>query len=684
MLRRLPIYLAAALLTVCSPRNAVASDERLEEVTVTSQRRELPVLEMAGNIATIAAELIESVAHRHPHELLSHAAGTWISRGSGQEHLTAIRSPVLTGAGSCGGFLFLEDGIPVRPSGFCNVNQLFEINTEQASRIEVIRGPGNALYGSNALHGIVNVLMPTPDQASMAALEAGSNDLRRFRARLGGYAGVAALVYGEDGGFREKTGYRQGKLHMNHRWETLYADLRIGFSASHLRQETAGFITGIDAYRDDTVRRSNPNPDAFRDADSQRLYAVWSKALQRSQLDLRAWARHSNMQFLQHFLPGKPLEENGHRSAGFIASIAGNWSRHRWTAGVDLEWSDTFLRQTQFSPTQGSDFLRETRPQGKHYDYEVRSVAAAPWVQFELQANDRLTAHAGLRAESVRYAYRNRMLTGNTRDDGSACGFGGCLYSRPADRSDTFDNLAPKLGFTLKLAPRIVLFGNAARGFRAPQMSELYRLQSGQSVADLTSERLDSAELGLRASMATLSTEVALFAMRKRGSVLRDSDGFNVSNGRSRHSGIEWSAAWHAHRRVSVNTAISYARHRYDFDLIAARGETFSAGNDVDTAPRWTANVDIRYDLHASAQLALQWALLDEYFLDAENKHRYPGHNLFNLRGHIEFSPRWSVHARVNNLLDRAIADRADFAFGNYRYFPGRGREYFLELRYTQ
>ena len=45
-----------------------------------------------------------------------------IQRGSGQESLTALRSPVLTGAGACGAVLVLEDGIPIRPVGTCNVN----------------------------------------------------------------------------------------------------------------------------------------------------------------------------------------------------------------------------------------------------------------------------------------------------------------------------------------------------------------------------------------------------------------------------------------------------------------------------------------------------------------------------------------------------------------------------------
>ena len=106
-----------------------------------------------------------------------------IQRGSGQESLTAIRSPVLTGAGSCGAFLFLENGVPIRPVGFCNVNELFEVNTEQAQSIEVLRGPGTALYGSSAMHGTVNVLQPAPEQrpARAVGVEAGPDDYGRVK-----------------------------------------------------------------------------------------------------------------------------------------------------------------------------------------------------------------------------------------------------------------------------------------------------------------------------------------------------------------------------------------------------------------------------------------------------------------------------------------------------------------------
>ena len=107
---------------------------------------------------TLNSEEITIVEAQHPKQIFNRVPGVWISRGSGQEHLTSIRSPVLTGPGACGSFLILEDSIPVRPSGFCNVNGLFETLTESASSLEVIRGPASARYGSNAMHGVINVV----------------------------------------------------------------------------------------------------------------------------------------------------------------------------------------------------------------------------------------------------------------------------------------------------------------------------------------------------------------------------------------------------------------------------------------------------------------------------------------------------------------------------------------------
>ena len=137
------------------------------------------------------------------------------------------------------------------------------------------------------------------------------------------------------------------------------------------------------------------------------------------------------MEFLQHFLLGKPLEKNGQESLGLMSqarwSDADTWSL---TAGVDLEYADSFLVEDQDGPTtDGPPPANVVRPAGLHYDYEVRSQVAAVYGQAERRFLERWRVFAGLRAEYVAYDYDNRMLAGNTDENGVPCPDPGCLYT---------------------------------------------------------------------------------------------------------------------------------------------------------------------------------------------------------------------------------------------------------------
>ncbi|MBT3609743.1 MAG: Plug domain-containing protein, partial [Gammaproteobacteria bacterium] len=155
-------FLGAATLTSFAVNadqvDAQAANAEIEEVIVTSSGSIQARLGTSGSISVLGGDEIAKVAATHPSDLLNRVAGVWVNKGSGQEHLTAIRSAIYTGSGACGEFAFLEDGIPLRPHGFCNINNLFELNTEQAAAIEVWRGPASAVLGGNALHGAVNVI----------------------------------------------------------------------------------------------------------------------------------------------------------------------------------------------------------------------------------------------------------------------------------------------------------------------------------------------------------------------------------------------------------------------------------------------------------------------------------------------------------------------------------------------
>ncbi len=199
----------------------------LEEIVVTATRRPEPALHVPLSIGQVGPETIQLVDPTHHAELLNRIAGVMIQRGSGQESLTAIRSPVLTGAGSCGAFLFLENGVPIRPVGFCNVNALYEVNTEQARAIEVLRGPGSALYGSSAMHGTVNVLQPSAAERPRGAFSVDGGPSNYWRLKAAGRAdwGATALglagLYANDGGWRAVSGYHETKVNaaLTSRWD---------------------------------------------------------------------------------------------------------------------------------------------------------------------------------------------------------------------------------------------------------------------------------------------------------------------------------------------------------------------------------------------------------------------------------------------------------------------------------
>ncbi len=663
-----------------APVPVSTASARMEQVEVRAAARQITVGSING-ISSLDASDIAAEAPTHPNELFDQVPGTWISRGSGQESLVAIRSPVLTGPGACGAFMVLEDRVPIRPAGFCNVNELFEVNLLQASRVDVVRGPGSAIYGSNALHGVIDVSSsnPEPDHELSAGISVGTDDYYRGRFMLSGKSLALYGNYTSAGSFRDDESFEQAFL--NGVWDATLGTALVTtrFAWTDLDQDTAGFIVGENAFEDEALRTQNLNPEAFRKASALRVSSrfAWQQS-DGALIELTPYLRSSDMDFLQHFLPGKPLESNGQDSAGLLFS----WSdAASWSFGADLEWADGYLLEFQENPTEGSAFLMETRPQGFHYDYDVRMLMGALWGQYQKNINDNLMLTAGLRGEIIHYDYRNNMLDGNTRDDGTECGFGGCLYTRPADRSDQFDNLAPELGLNWAFSETTTLLFRVARGFRPPQATELYRLQRGQTVADLDSETLDSVELGLRGDQATVSWDLTAFAMRKDNVIFRDADGFNVSDGKTDHYGIEARVDWQldAAWRLSANGI--WAQHEYAFD----RPESgIVDGNVVDTAPAWLAGAQLSWTPLSNANAQLEWVHQGSYYLDPANLSEYGGHDLLNARAFYQIpNTPHQFSLRITNLLDEYYAERADFAFGEFRYFPGAGRRYFLEYRYA-
>ena len=666
-------------LLILSP--SALTEIQYETSVISAHRAPKPVSELSSSISKISDSQLLELTHVHVGEALQRVPGITFHRGSGQESLMGLRSPVLTGAGACGAFQISQDGIPVRGAGFCNVNQLFDANTEQADSIEIVRGPGSILFGANAIHGAINTISFASDRATenRIQLDLGPHDYSRLKLASSATSGAHQFAIrangASDGGYVEESGFDQQKLSLMHAY---HGDISVKsvFSATNLNQETAGYLVGTDAYKDNDLRETNANPEAFRDATSYRFHSQTEFDSETTQWMIKPYYRNTDMIFLMHFLPGTPLEENGHWSIGIQSMGAREIGKVDLRFGVDLEYSSGYLRQYQengFGPF----------PEGMQYDYEVDSSLISPFalLENELSASDSL--QLGLRSEHLRYDYDNKMISGNTDENGVACVTGACRYSRPDDRKDNFENATLALGWVHQLSEQKHVFANATTAFRAPQSTELYRLQQDQEVSDLDSENIQSFELGFRSSTEKLRFEISGYYSYKRNLIFQDSERNNVSGADTAHRGIEFFSELNLTDDLKLSIAGSYAKHSYENDVMPRGVSESLNGNDVDSAPRLNVNTNLRWEFLQFHHLNLEALFVDEYYTDEKNEHRYPGHTLWHLRYSYLSDKNWDVSIRILNLLDKAYAERADYTgFTGDRYFAGEPRSVYGSVTY--
>jgi len=666
--------------------SAMAQDgNTLETIFVTSDRQAIATQDIAASIHAIDSQTLETFRHVHIGEVLNTVPGVVFNRGNGQESLLGIRSPVLTGAGSCGSFQTAQDGIPLRGAGFCNVNQLFEANSEQAGAIEIVRGPGSVLFGVNALHGAINVISPTlGEDGGNVSIDVGPHSYGRVNAGYntsqGEHAFGAWFNGATDGGYKDDSGFDQQKLNLSHRFDN--GDIRVTtvLAATNLNQETAGYIEGFEVYKDSSLKKVNGNPEAYRDADSFRLHSRIEGKTANGDWMLTPYYRDTDMKFLMHFLPGTPVEQNGHESFGLQSMyhvVNGNVD---WTVGVDLEMTDGYLKQTQ---TGGFGSF----PAGKQYDFTVDAEMISPYALVKIQSSETDQFSLGVRYEMLDYDYDNLMIDGNTGENGTPCSVsafnptGACRYSRPSDRSDSFDNITAQLGWIHDFDPVSQVFADVSYAFRAPQATELYRLQADQSVTDLDSEEVESFEVGYRASRDRVSYSLSAYYMDKDNVIFQDSARNNVSGGKTRHKGIEANTIFKLTDSLSLNVVASYARHKYRSNIAPLGVSILLDGKDMDTAPKLTGNVQLNWQMNAQNRFNLEWVHMGSYYTDESNLHSYDGHDVLNLRYQYDSGNNWFFAARVTNLLDTDYAERADYsAFGGDRYFVGEPASVYFTL----
>lgn len=681
--------------------HAQEATELLPEVVVSGTREKEALAKTPASVGVIKDETVEAVKPTHPSQIISQVPGAAVSVTNGEGHTTAIRQPFTTDPV----YLFLEDGIPTRSTGFFNHNALYETNLPMAGGIEVIRGPGTALYGSDAIGGIVNVLTREPPVERELSLttEGGSHGWWRLLGSGGtGYADGgwrADMNLTHTDGWRHHTAYDRQSANL--RWDH--------FVGASLIKTLLGYSkidqdTGANAPLPRADYKHNPRKNnhsiAFREVEAFRLSTTFEHESGNDLFSLIPYFRHNSMDLLASFRLASPdptVYTTENQSFGLMAK----WRRDfpetmnaRIIAGVDIDHSPGSRDEDRIFVTRtgvGASRNYTAYTVGpKLYDYDVTFTGISPYVHAEISPIERLRLTGGLRYDRLRYDFDNNLA------GGSLLNVAGRYYGQSGDTRVDFNRLTPKVGATWEFNPQTHGFVSYNRGFRAPSENQLFRPGSATTAAqaeafrdsalDLKPIKTEQVEIGLRGTLNGVSYNVALYNLEKKDDILSfknttTDESRTVNAGKTRHRGVEVGLGAPLHKQLRADVAFSYAKHKYVDWVVGA--DDFS-GNEMETAPRIMANTRLTWTPVEAVRLQLEWIRLGSYYMDAANTTKYSGHNLYNLRAHWQVEKRVAVYAHIYNLGDTRYADSASISSDTPVYSPGLPRTYYagVELKW--
>ncbi len=185
-------------------RNAV----RLEEIVVTATRTETPIESVPASVTVITRKDIDESTAHSADELLEDVVGVFVKHpvgigAAGTNNIVYMRG---LGGKTEARVLVLKDGVPINDPQTQSV-EWNEINIDDIERIEIVRGPASALYGSNAMGGVINIITRKPAKKLETTVEGGYGSLNTWHAAFSNSDTIGNFGYYVSGLHLESDGY---------------------------------------------------------------------------------------------------------------------------------------------------------------------------------------------------------------------------------------------------------------------------------------------------------------------------------------------------------------------------------------------------------------------------------------------------------------------------------------------
>ncbi|MBI3584877.1 MAG: TonB-dependent receptor [Nitrospinae bacterium] len=668
---------------------------KIEDVVVTGTREAESAREVPQTVGIVKGEEIKEIKPTHPAQVMNRVPGVWIRQTTGEGHMTAIRQPLTTQPL----YLFLEDGIPIRSTGFFNHNALYEINMPGADRIEVMKGPGTALYGSDAIGGAINVLTKatsltpeigiTPEAGSYGwnrLLATGSNTWNDFGVRLD-------LNNTHTNGWQEDTAYNRQAVTLRSDY-TPNATTSIKTVIAYSNIDGHGEGPGLSKADYESRPWYSYSTFNFRKVNAFRLSFDIEKEVSEGKglISVITYYRANKMDLHPGWwifsIGGNNYRgvdyTNKFQSFGLLGKYRYDFEpmRTRLVMGIDLDYSpgDFFERRTivtrDATTFKYTSYTYDTSTTN-NFDFDATFKGISPYIHTEVSPVEKLRLTIGARYDDISYDYDTRLAAN---------------ANRPEDTKRSFSHLSPKAGLTYALTEYASAFISYNHGFRVPSSGDLFRGSNGTASTSVNLQpiKIDSYETGIKTGFLDnkLTFDVSVYSMQKTDDIVSYSVTSGLSEkrnaGKTEHKGIEVGLGIKPIKEVGLDVSYSNAKHTY-IDYRVSSTVSYSE-KEIPAAPNQIVNTRLYYapSFFNGCRVELEWIKLDEYWLDDANTEKYNGHDLLNVRASYKAAKSWEIFARAINVTDKLYAESASKSSGSAaQYNPGMPQTFYAGLTYN-
>jgi iron complex outermembrane recepter protein len=689
-----------------------ASPIDLQQVVVTANREAQLRSEAPIAISKLSSKLIDDTKAISLFEVMNKVSGVNMVNLNNEQHMMSIRQPITTIAY----FLYLEDGLPIRPLGVFSNNALLEMNLLSVSSIEVVKGPASSIYGAEAVGGTVNIITHRPtavptakvgvqfDQWGYQRVQFGTGaTVKNFGFYLGGY------VAKQRDSWQTRTDF--DKVSLNARLEYRLGDkTRASLMGSYQNydSQTSGNVDSIGFYQrkyvavaDFTYRKTKANRLSLR-IDQQ-----WNPS---SESFLTFFYRNNslaqNPSYAIRWTTGATtargeINDNTFQSYGVLAQHIQrfNFLKSKWLTGATFDYSPNQyysyvvdlaaqLRADKRSVEKYTVVAERPDVFNVNYDAKIRNMGV--YSQFDFEPIQKLRFSVGSRYDRMSFDFDN-FLDNSTG-------------------TRVYEQFSPKIGATYQVSQHVGLYANYALGFSPPGLTAIFRKRPTPAANgdmfyyNLEPARFQNYEVGGWASLFKnkIYLDWALYEMNGKDELLNirqtDNSFDYQSVGKTLHRGLEYSLNYRISEQWNLRMGGTNALHRFvEFTLSTRASDAVKNvnGNDMPQSPSWIFNTEISYNpkFLKGYRVSLEWQRISGWFQNQINTVRYADRTLFGLDGtsvlNLRTGYNWrgvELFVNILNLTDELYAhnvSRGNSPTDRSNFTPAAPRTFTMGIQYN-